>query len=190
MCFIFNHRVSGNLLLDGLVQRLWRRLWERQTRMGTFEARPLGPSIIGSYESLQNERSRPSTQEHRHTNVHTYSAFSKVHPQNQNQIWWTPNSLSERPTSPRIVTSKQHSKHTWMRPIVLSIHSFITTHLLPYCPPSMVESSQKRPFTRRSLKRPREQYLGSLKESLNKTKICHRSSTTPLQIRSRPDTNT
>jgi hypothetical protein len=38
-------------------------------------------------------------------------------------------------------------------------------------------------------KKPREQYLGSLKEPLNKTKEDHGSSTTPLQIRRRPDTN-
>jgi hypothetical protein len=34
----------------------------------------------------------------------------------------------EEPTSSRIVTSKQHSKHTGMRPIVLSIDSFITSN--------------------------------------------------------------
>ncbi len=36
----------------------------------------------------------------------------------------SPSKLKE-PTSPRIVTGKQHRKHTWIRPIVLSIHSFI-----------------------------------------------------------------
>jgi hypothetical protein len=40
----------------------------------------------------------------------------------------------EGPTSPRIVTSKQHSKHTWMRPIVLAIHSFINIPSSPSCP--------------------------------------------------------
>ena len=45
------------------------------------------------------------------------------------------------PTSPRIVTGRQHSKHTWMRPIVLSNTFIITTHLLPYCPLSMSKSS-------------------------------------------------
>jgi hypothetical protein len=36
----------------------------------------------------------------------------------------------------------------------------------------------------------REQYLGSLKEPLNKTRKIYGSSTTSLQIRSRPDTKT
>ena len=46
----------------------------------------------------------------------------------------------EEPTSSRIVTSKQHSKHTGMRPIVLSIHSLnIPNHLTfpsMHCPES------------------------------------------------------
>jgi hypothetical protein len=35
------------------------------------------------------------------------------------------NATVKGPTSPQIVTNKQHSKHTWMRSIVLSIHSFM-----------------------------------------------------------------
>jgi hypothetical protein len=49
----------------------------------------------------------------------------------------------KEPTSPRIVTSKQHSKHTWMRPIVLSIHSFINIPITLLSPHSMVESFSK-----------------------------------------------
>ena len=50
------------------------------------------------------------------------------------------------PTSPRIVTSKEHSKHTGMRPTVLSIHSFINipiTLLFPHC---MVPNPFRRPL--------------------------------------------
>ena len=50
------------------------------------------------------------------------------------------------PTSPRIVTSKEHSKHTGMRPTVLSIHSFINipiTLLFPHC---MVPNPPRRPL--------------------------------------------
>jgi hypothetical protein len=36
----------------------------------------------------------------------------------------------EGPTSPRIVTSHEHNKHTGMRPTVLSIYSFITSNHL------------------------------------------------------------
>jgi hypothetical protein len=43
-------------------------------------------------------------------------------------------------------------------------------------------------FHENSLKKPREQYLGSLKESLNKTRKIDGSSTTPLQIRSHTNT--
>ena len=45
------------------------------------------------------------------------------------------------------------------------IHSK-TSHLLPHCPLSIVPKSSK------NVSSPREQYLGSLKESLNKTEIC------------------
>ena len=75
----------------------------------------------------------------------------------------------EEPTSSRIVTSKQHSKHTGMRPIVLSIHSLnIPNHLtVPsvHCPESFQKASSREPH-----KKPREQYLGSLKDPLNETK--------------------
>ena len=74
----------------------------------------------------------------------------------------------ERPTSPRIVTSKQHSKHTWMRPIVLSIHSFINIPITLLSPHCMVWILLE-PFSRGPIKKPREQYLGSLKEPFNKT---------------------
>ena len=50
------------------------------------------------------------------------------------------------PTSPRIVTSKEHNKHTGMRPTVLSIHSFINipiTLLFPHC---MVPNPSRRPL--------------------------------------------
>ncbi len=40
----------------------------------------------------------------------------------------------KEPTSPRIVTNKQHSKHTWMRPIVLSIYSFINISITSLSP--------------------------------------------------------
>ncbi len=63
-------------------------------------------------------------------------------------------------TSPRIVTSKQYRKHTWMRPIVLSIfiHKLpISTISSPFhCPNSLQNTS-----SRGSIKKPREQYLGS-----------------------------
>jgi hypothetical protein len=70
------------------------------------------------------------------------------------------------------------AKHTWMRPIVLSIHSFEhkhpTLHLVVHLASS--KSFRKLSSTIAPTK-PREQYLGSFKEPLNKTKICHRSST-------------
>ncbi len=72
-------------------------------------------------------------------------------------------------TSPRIVTRKQHSKHTGMWPIVLSIHSFINIPSSPYRPSCMVLRSFCKPLSREIPKKHREQYLGSLKESLNKT---------------------
>jgi len=53
----------------------------------------------------------------------------------------------------------------------------------------MVSILLEGPLHESHIKKPREQYLGSLKEPLNKTKEDHGSSTTPLQIRSRPDTN-
>jgi hypothetical protein len=75
----------------------------------------------------------------------------------------------EEPTSSRIVTKKQHSKYTGMWAIVLSIHSLnIPNHLtVPsvHCPESFSKTSSRDPH-----KKPREQYLGSLKEPLNKTK--------------------
>ena len=55
--------------------------------------------------------------------------YSLVAPSEEKQ----PSYQLKGPTSPRIVTSKQHSKHTWMRPIVLSIHSFVISQT-PYCP--------------------------------------------------------
>ena len=76
-------------------------------------------------------------------------------------MWRRPTSLQlKEPTSPRIVTNKQHSKHTWMRPIVLSIHSFIKhpNHLT-------VPRAWSKSFWKLSLSRElsKEQYLGSLK---------------------------
>jgi hypothetical protein len=46
-------------------------------------------------------------------------------------------------TSPRIVTSKEHSKHTWMRSIVLSIHSFINIPIHLTVPRAWSISSKK-----------------------------------------------
>ena len=68
----------------------------------------------------------------------------------------------KEPTSSRIVTRKQYRKHTWMRPIVLSI--FI--HKLPVftlSSPLHGPNSFQNPSSRGSIKKPREQYLGSLK---------------------------
>jgi hypothetical protein len=84
--------------------------------------------------------------------------------------------ILKEPTSPRIVTSKQHSKHTWMRPIVLSIHSFINIPIHLTVPRAWSRILLEGLFTRVS-KKPREQYLGSLKEPLNKTIEDHESST-------------
>ncbi len=68
----------------------------------------------------------------------------------------------KEPTSPRIVTSKKYSKHTWIRPIVLSmfIHKVpIFTSSSPFhCPNSPQNTS-----SRGSIKKPWKQYLGSLK---------------------------
>jgi hypothetical protein len=81
----------------------------------------------------------------------------------------------KEPTSPRIVTSEQHSKHTWMRPIVLSTHSFINIPITLLSPVHRLNPS-RRPPHEQPHKKPREQYLGSLKEPLNKTKEDHGSS--------------
>ncbi len=80
------------------------------------------------------------------------------------------------PTSPRIVTIKQHNKHTWMWPIVLSIfiHKQPIRHLI--VPVWWSEFLLEHLFTSPPIKNPREQYLGSLKESLNKNQEDHGSS--------------
>jgi hypothetical protein len=52
------------------------------------------------------------------------------------------------PTSPRIVTSKEHSKHTGMRPTVLSLHSFINYPFSPYRPLPLSEFPLEPFFTR------------------------------------------
>ena len=83
----------------------------------------------------------------------------------------------ERPTSPRIVTNKWHHKYTWMRPIVLSIFIQKQPIPLPHCPHMTVWILLEHLFTRGIQKRAREQYLGSLKETLNKSRKIYGSST-------------
>ncbi len=52
------------------------------------------------------------------------------------------------------------TKHTWMKPIVLSIHSFINIPSSPYRPSCMVLKILLEPLLSRELSK--EQYLGSL----------------------------
>jgi hypothetical protein len=92
----------------------------------------------------------------------------------------------EGPTSPRIVTGNQYNK-VYVDVDHCTVNTFIHKHpiftlLSLLYRPNLSGSSLSQELSK-------EQYL-SLKEPLNKTMKINGSSTTSLQIRSRPDTNT
>ena len=88
------------------------------------------------------------------------SSSSKLwpRPQNLEEYWSSDAGAVKGPTSPRIVTSKQLSKHAW-NAAHCTVNTFIHKHPNHLTVPGAWSKSSSKASSREPHKKPREQYL-------------------------------